>query len=80
MDGTMTYVPSAWNIALVIGNYLGRGFNRANKLTDWVQYPTKRRVWWNDYAAAGLCYFLLGTWLDWLLGTEVSECLLSGPA
>ncbi|ARF15032.1 hypothetical protein SporoS204_13275 [Sporosarcina ureae] len=33
-----------------------------------------------DYAAAGLCDFLLRALLDWLLGTEVSAFLLSGPA
>ncbi|PIC76042.1 hypothetical protein CSV74_13235 [Sporosarcina sp. P19] len=33
-----------------------------------------------DYAAAGLCYFLLGALLDWLLGIGVRECLLFGPA
>ena len=30
--------------------------------------------------AAGLCDSLLGPLLEWWLGTEVSKCLLSGPA
>ncbi|PIC58389.1 hypothetical protein CSV80_05330 [Sporosarcina sp. P12(2017)] len=33
-----------------------------------------------DYAAAGLCDFLLGALLDWLLGIGVSGCSFSGLA
>ncbi|PIC86286.1 hypothetical protein CSV72_08980 [Sporosarcina sp. P20a] len=43
-------------------------------------YPTFKRGWRKDYAAAGLFHFWFGAWLDWLLRTEVGECLLSGLA
>ena len=43
-----------------------------------VYYPTCKRGWRNDYAAAGLFHFWLWSLLDRLLFTEVGGGLLSG--